>query len=328
MTASRLKLVAAALVALLALHLLLSGVDFSALLAAWGRMTGAGVLLGLLLLAAGYALRVLRWWWMLAGLAPGLRWRDCATPFLAGIALNNVLPLRAGDAVRAFGFRRSLRLPSSVLLGSVLLERLLDLAMLLVLFFIGTALVPRDALPPGLAAAAQALAAGALAGLVLLPLLAPRLVRRLAGSDGAGWRARAAHLGGQLLASFATLRSGRGLAVLLPLTVLIWLLEGAVFAVVAAELARGTPLAAGWFAMATGTLATLLPGTPGHVGTFDYFAMLGLAAFGADRTLATAFALSVHAILWAPVTAAGLGLLALHGGRGALRARADEGALT
>ena len=71
--------------------------------------------------------------------------------------------------------------------------------------------------------------------------------------------------------------------------------------------------------MATGTLATLLPSTPGYVGTFDYFAMLGLTAFGAARDVATAFALSVHAVLWAPTTIVGLVLLVLHGGLGALK---------
>jgi uncharacterized membrane protein YbhN (UPF0104 family) len=123
-----------------------------------------------------------------------------------------------------------------------------------------------------------------------------------------------------LLDSFSVLRSPRRAALLLPLTLAIWLLEGGVFAAVAADLASGTPWLAGWFSMATGTLATLLPSTPGYVGTFDYFAMLGLTAFGAARDVATAFALSVHAVLWAPITIVGLLLLMAHGGLGALKA--------
>ncbi|HZY17330.1 MAG TPA: lysylphosphatidylglycerol synthase transmembrane domain-containing protein [Ramlibacter sp.] len=332
MTAARVKLVVSVLVSLFALRLLLSGVDLPALLLAWSRMTAPGLLLALALLAAGYALRVARWWWMLLAFEPRLRWRDCATPFLASIALNNVLPLRAGDAVRAFAFRDALRLPPATLLGSVLLERLLDLAMLLVLFFAGASLVRGGGLPPGLAATAQALAAAAVGALVLLPLAGPAVARRLAGptSEGTGWKARTGRIATDLLASFSLLRSPRRAALLLPMTALIWLLEGAVFAAVAAELAPGTPAAAGWFAMTTGTLATLLPSTPGYVGTFDYFTMLGFSAFGLDRAAATAISLSVHAILWAPVTALGLVLLVLHGGRDAIRARAraSEGALT
>jgi hypothetical protein len=44
-----------------------------------------------------------------------------------------------------------------------------------------------------------------------------------------------------------------------------------------------------------------------------------LAAFGAPREVATAFALSAHAVLWAPVTAVGLALLAWQGGASAFR---------
>ncbi|CAA9441374.1 MAG: hypothetical protein AVDCRST_MAG51-3313 [uncultured Ramlibacter sp.] len=331
MTSARLKLLLSLAVSLLALYLLLTGVDRGALVRAWSQVTGSGVLVALVLLAAGYLLRIVRWWWMLVAFEPRLRVRDCATPFLASIALNNVLPLRAGDAVRAFAFTRQLGLPAATVLGSVLLERLLDLSMLLAIFFIGAAALPAGVLPDGMAEGARAVAFAALAALVGLALLGPALAKRLAAAppaDGRPWRVAVRRISTELLASFALLRSARRAALLLPLTALIWLLEGAVFATVAADLASGAPALAGWFAMATGTLATLLPSTPGYVGTFDYFTMLGLSAFGADRAVATAFSLSVHAILWLPITVVGLALLALHGGIGAFRPSTKNGALT
>jgi hypothetical protein len=88
------------------------------------------------------------------------------------------------------------------------------------------------------------------------------------------------------------------------------------YAAVAWALHTAVAPAGPWFAMTTGTLATLIPSSPGYVGTFDYFAMLGLMAYGAARTAATAHALLVHVILWVPVTAAG-GLSALLPGAGA-----------
>ncbi|KPK48900.1 MAG: hypothetical protein AMS22_14540, partial [Thiotrichales bacterium SG8_50] len=63
------------------------------------------------------------------------------------------------------------------------------------------------------------------------------------------------------------------------------------------------------------TLATLIPSSPGYVGTFDYFAAQGIAAYGAAPEVSVAFALTVHAVLWAPLTAAGLVYLVLHGTR-------------
>ncbi len=325
----RLKLLAGLAVSAVALYLLLSGVQTDALLQAWSRLSATGLLLALLTLVLGYTLRIVRWWWMLRSFEPRVRLRHCVTPFVASIALNNVLPLRAGDAVRAFGFQRQLGLPAATVLGTVLVERLLDLAMLLVFFFAGAALVPAGALPAGMARGAAVMAIGACAVLIALPLVGPALARRLKGGaahtgESRRWTAALRAGAAALFDSFALLRSPRRAALLLPLTVLIWAMEGAVFASIAADLSSQTPAMAAWFAMATGTLATLLPSTPGYVGTFDYFTMLGLSAFGASREVATAFSLSVHAVLWAPVTAVGLALLALHGGRAAFRPEAAD----
>jgi hypothetical protein len=97
--------------------------------------------------------------------------------------------------------------------------------------------------------------------------------------------------------------------------VLAWGFEGAVFATVAADVGANVDPLGPWFALGTGTLATLIPSSPGYVGTFDYFTAQGLAAFGAGPEVSVAFALIVHAVLWIPLTAIGLGYLALLGKR-------------
>lgn len=327
MRRSHLKLIVGLAVSAGALYLLLAGMDLSTLVERWSQQSAGGLLLAGLFLLAGYTLRVVRWWWMLRSFEPRVRLADCVTPFVGSIALNNILPLRAGDAVRAFGFRKQLRLAPGTVLGTVAVERLLDLAMLLVIFLVGLSLAPTNVLPAGMAATARWLGLAAAVVLVALPFAGPALARRLTPPEASQHPSRlhAVRRGAAaLLESFALLRSASRTALLLPLTVLIWTLEGAVFATIAADLVQGAPVVAGWFAMATGTLATLIPSTPGYVGTFDYFAMLGLMAFGAGRDAATAFSLTVHAVLWLPVTAVGLSLLALHGGMTALRPSSTE----
>jgi uncharacterized membrane protein YbhN (UPF0104 family) len=316
MRAKYLKFALGLLVSTVAVYLLLSGLNTESLAQSWSRLSLKGLLLALGLLVVGYTLRIVRWWWMLRTLDAQVRLRDCVTPFLGSIALNNVLPFRAGDVVRAFGFRRQLALPAGAVLGTVVVERLLDLAMLLSFFFVGAASATAT-LPHGFSRGAAVLAVAAAIGLVLLPLVGPRLAawlappaQQLADSPLGAIRAGVAGL----LQSFALLRSGFQAVLLLPLTVLIWTFEGAVFATVAWDLSADVPPIAAWFAMASGTLATLLPSTPGYIGTFDYFTMLGLTMFGATRELATAFSISVHALLWVPCTAVGLILLLLHGG--------------
>jgi uncharacterized membrane protein YbhN (UPF0104 family) len=61
-----------------------------------------------------------------------------------------------------------------------------------------------------------------------------------------------------------------------------------------------------------GTLATVIPSTPGYAGTFDFFTARAMTASGNAAAAATAFALLVHVLLWLPPTIAGGIYLLLH----------------
>jgi hypothetical protein len=93
------------------------------------------------------------------------------------------------------------------------------------------------------------------------------------------------------------------------ISVVAWMMEGAVFAFTLWSLNIPVAWPAAWLALAAATLATLLPSSPGYVGTFDYFASLGLTAYGAGRSAAAAFAVLAHLIIWLPVTFAGFAVL-------------------
>lgn len=301
--------VAAAFVWLLARR-----VEWSVVWRALGSAAPGPLLLGLALFAAALGVRVIRWWWMLRALEPALDPGACVRPFLASLALNNTLPFRAGDVVRAFGFRRALRSPPGRVLGTLAIERVLDLLVLLAIFFLGLLGVASGVFPRGYVAAgaaAGALALGALAAFVLAPGAVARALDRLrARRGGHPLAARALGAAGHFMEALGALQSPARALQLLALSALAWLLEGSLYAGVAWSLHVGGAPLAPWFALATGTLATLLPSSPGYIGTFDYFAMLGLAAYGADRSVAAAFALLVHVLLWVPVTAVGGLLLA------------------
>ena len=97
--------------------LLAHGLDVSALSHAFAELSLPLLVLALLFLSAGYTLRIVRWWWMLRVLEPSLSLKACVWPFLTSIAVNNVMPFRAGDALRVFGFRQQLRSPAVRVLG-------------------------------------------------------------------------------------------------------------------------------------------------------------------------------------------------------------------
>jgi uncharacterized protein (TIRG00374 family) len=273
------------------------------------------LVLGLLALATDMAVRITRWWWMLRSVEPDLPLRSCVRPFLGSLALNNVMPLRAGDVVRVLGFRRTLRAPTAHLLGTLLLERMLDLLVLLAVLFVGV-LGTSGVFPRPFLLVAGLAGVGTVALLLALTLgpghltaLVQRLLARL--FSRRAWLPTLSRAVAQLSQSLSILRSPRRALALLGLSLLAWSLEGAVFACVTWSLQIQIPWPATWLSLGSGTLATLLPSSPGYVGTFDYFAALGLTAYGASAAAATAFAVLTHLILWLPVTAAGLIALAL-----------------
>ncbi len=177
--------------------------------------------IALIALGAGFTARIVRWWWMLRVLEPDLPVQACVRPFLVSIALNNTLPLRVGDVMRAVGFRSTLRSSPMAVVGTLLVERLLDVVVLLALFFAGLLLLDRGVIP------APFLVGGALVGFVattslLALILAPDPLRRFASrilhraplGDGR-LRARALALSNQFFDSLAVARPAHRVLTLL-----------------------------------------------------------------------------------------------------------------
>jgi len=327
---AHLRTVAGLIIAAAFLWLAFGRVDWSAIGAVMSGATTGPLILGLIALAAGFFVRIVRWWTMLRALEPAVPLRACARPFLLSLAINNTMPLRAGDVVRAVGFREALRSPVMRVVGTLVIERVLDLFVLVALFFIGLLAVPAGTIPPAFVTTAALLGGAALMGLLVL-VFAPTVLRALADRVTSSrllaeraWTPRLREAAHRLVDTFALVRSPARAFQLLALSVLAWVLEGAMYACVAWALHVGGSLVAPWFAAATGTLATLIPSSPGYVGTFDYFAILGLTAFGARRVQATAFAMVVHLMLWLPVTLVGAAFLIAPGSARAFRRPARQ----
>jgi glycosyltransferase 2 family protein len=269
----------------------------------------AWVACAVLAFGAGFVCRIERWRLMLVRENPILQWRDCAGPLLAGFAGNNVLPFRAGDLIRAFAFGRVLGITSGVALATLFVERLLDLIMILILLSAALAIFGTDAARLADVGSVALLALAAAISFVLLfpALFAPCLnlvaamVVRAAPKLGAKIKAEV----DKSLITLRQLAQGHTMLKLMLWSLATWVAEGFVFWFAAAALASITAPQAAWLALPVSTLATLIPSTPGYVGTFDYFIVRSMTELGNSAASATAYALLVHAILWLPPTLAG-----------------------
>ena len=215
-----------------------------------------------------------------------------------GYLINNLLPFRLGELARAFLLGRKANLAFWHVFSSILIERILDLAMAaaLLLSTLPFVLGASWARPASLAAISLVLV-----GLLCLYFMAhsrervvgwyEKLAQRFALLDRIG--------GEQLLAFF------QGLEVLrdgsLFLRSLLWLLLnwGVAIAQYYLLLRAFFPQAQflwGAFSLAVGAVGIAAPSSPGAIGVLEASLVGALALFGLDPSVALAFALSAHLI--------------------------------
>lgn len=289
--------------------LVMRSVDFQELAASFSQVRTSYIAGALIFFFAGYSCRIERWRLMLMQENPQLRWGNCAGPLMASVAANNILPFRAGDIIRAFAFNGRLQISTSSSLASLFVERLLDL--LMVVSFLGVALayfgMDSSALV-GVGGGALIFAAVVILFLLLFPGAFRRpafflsgLIYNINAKVGEKFKE-------ELLKIFAALAytSRRGtVAKLVFWSFIAWSAEGLVFWLVALSIPSISNDLASWIALPVGTLATVIPSTPGYVGTFDYFTAESMVAMGNSSTGSVAFAFIVHAVLWLPPTLVG-----------------------
>jgi uncharacterized membrane protein YbhN (UPF0104 family) len=224
---------------------------------------------------------------------------------VVGYAANNVLPARAGDAVRVFLMAPRAATSKKAVLGTLVAERILDVVVILVLFLVvGYGLL-------GEAGAGEAewilLATAAVALLAVAGVL---LVRR--------HHALHAFMA-PILSSTLQLRGRHGLT-LLAMTVVIWAIEAGVW--MSAGAAAGFPMnpIEGCYIVALASVFALIPSGPGYAGTQDAAAITGIVALGGTHSQAVTYVILIRFVLAVPITLAGLALVtARYGGLRRLR---------
>lgn len=266
-------------------------------------------------------------------LRPALRIssRDATGLVVIGYTANNLLPARAGEVVRAVLLQRRTGAARLTVLGTIVVERVLDGLVLALFLPLPLLLGGRNDVLDALAVIGG-LGFLALAGVIVLlgthPALMRRVIDRLLALTPARLRLPLRAWSESFLAGLSLVRGRRAWAAVTAMTTLSWLLEAATYWLVG--LAFGLELTPWLYLGVAGAanLAIAAPSTAGGVGPFEYFARTVLVVFGAGVASATAYALVLHALLIIPTTLAGLVLLWREQiGLGALRRQAEGDAV-
>ena len=285
---------------------MLRSVDLDQTAAALGHTNV--VLLGpcILLVGAGIALRAFRWQRLLPVRDGRVPVRRIAPILLIGYLGNTVLPARLGEPIRAYLLARREGLSSFEVLGTALIERIVDLCVLSVMAFVAAWAVGAPSWVVQLTGVA---AAGSL--LVILALTFVGLAPVVAFLERA---TRSLHLPGAATIVVRLERFARGLggqsqrvpvAQAAGLSIPIWLVDTTTCWLVAQSLGADLSPAAALLVIAVGGLGTSVPSAPGYIGTYELAASAAARAVGLAAPAALSLAIVTHVVTLLPVAVAG-----------------------
>lgn len=309
-----LKVVLGVGISVACLAVIASKVNIDELIRALTHFQWPYLLSGVACLAAGYAFRVLRWVLILRATGAAVGFKGCLAPFLGAIALNNVLPFRMGDVVRALVFPVSMGIRKTVAATSLVVERLIDLLTLLVCLVAGLFAIRSLEIPVAIKDFAVTLAilgGGAFVAGVLLSGMLARYVESYSTRVSNAKLHKLLLVIAELLKSFEQMSRPKVTASLLLVSVFVWIAESGLFYFVLLGFGFQAGMLTALLVMSLATLSTLVPSSPGYVGPFHLATFTAISLVGGDMALAGSYAILVHLALWVSTTAAGAVSIAL-----------------
>ncbi len=267
----------------------------------WSTLRDAStgsIALAVCMVAAVYVLQAERW--RRIARVPGLRHWWFVRSVVAGVAVNNVLPGRLGDLLRARWLSVDGRLAGGRAFATVIIDRAFDVAALVALLLCGLAVAADASWLRRIALGGLA----ALAGIAIVLGFARLYTSRRARSRRAG-RGLARRLVRDTLEGLAEPLSVALGVRLGALSVAAWGAWACAAWLVAQSV--GIELSPLQAAFVTGVvnLGVAIPSSPGFIGTYQWLAVSALGLFDVGREDALAFAILVQAVWYVPTTLVG-----------------------
>ena len=256
------------------------------------------ILLAIIIFVISYLLRTLRWQ-ALTRSQNRVKLLPAFDSLVSGYAINNVLPLRAGEVFRLFITKLKTGIPKSTVLGTLIIERMWDALALLLLAVISLLSTQPKNVPTNVINL-SAIIFGIITLLIIILIIFDKsiliLLKRVKVSDQIIEKIT------RLVGSFKNLQNWPVLLLSVLLSVLVWIIEATTYYIVASSLAMDISFVQMLLVMVILNFGILIPSSPGYVGTFEYFTILGMSIFGINRTDAASFAIILHIAQFIPIT--------------------------
>lgn len=229
---------------------------------------------------------------------------------MIGYAANNIFPLRIGEFLRAYAVGKSQQISKSSAFATVIVERLIDVLSLLIILA-GTILI--SPLPQIIRKSGYIIFAATIAVILLMVFLMEKtegtinLLILFLPSKISNFVQKIVR---SFLQGFMVFKNTQHYLIIIILSILVWLLYAATvyvsFYAFDFQTNFNLNVISSFVVLVTISIGIMIPSSPGFVGTYHWFAILGLAFCGVTKSEASGYALISHAMNVLPITFVGL----------------------
>jgi uncharacterized protein (TIRG00374 family) len=302
------KIVIGIAIAALCLYIFLKDVDINSLITELKSVKITPLIIACLLIIATLYLRSLRWKFMLPDI-PNTSKKFLFSNVMIGFMINNILPARIGEFARAFILWKKNRFPLATSLGTLIVERVIDILIFSIFFIIPVFTLPQ--------CSSLTVYAFVFTGIIIFSVVCVLIYFRFQSTSitFATWiiskfpekfRGRTLQICKELATTLIWLKSPKRAFITICLSFLTLLCYPVMIIVLAGDAGIPFGLLEGMFAQAFAAFGAAIPLAPGYVGTLHAIMLQGLEILGMNADKARAMIIIYHAVNYILITILGL----------------------
>lgn len=302
------NLILGVLISAVLLYFSLRGIDFAAVANGFKSMRCGYLAAAVVLLTLLQVVRSYRWGVILRPIKKIDQlslFSITSVGFMALVAM----PARIGELARPFLVKQKTGMRMTAALGTVFIERVLDMLTIMAIFFSVLFFIP---LPSWLVNSSIAFLAITLVILIVMLLLifkrerSIRIFERVAGAFPERWRARLNELIHHFIDGIEMITDVRLILYATFLSMIIWALDVAAIYVLFLAFDLKLSIVAAVIVMVVLIIGITLPTAPGYIGNWHFFCIAGMTLFGASKADALTYAIMLHFVSVGVVLVLGL----------------------
>jgi hypothetical protein len=302
-----LKVIVGILISLIFIYVVFRNVNIKQVLDTFLRINYILIVPAIIVQVSSYWVRSIRWSIMLSGIKK-IKVSRLFAIISISYALNNTLPLRAGDIARAYLIGEREGISKTAAFSTVILEKIYDGIMLLL--FLGTIslLFPFPSWVKSIGIATSIIFLCALLFIIFLVAFRKRTMAvtefflKVAPEK---LRGKIIDILGKFIDGLDIIKNRKNLLPIAVSSVIIWTLEAYMIYAIANAFGFSNTVYMAIFTLVIVNLGIMVPSSPGYIGAFEYFCIKSLSLFNITKEVALGLALIFRVAEITPITIIG-----------------------